>query len=142
MSIRDLLFGRKSPSLRGGQRQEEDPTIYGHEMSGLRDRLRENKGKLPCLNCGGKVRVDLRAIEDQIKKYKALADSPIGAGRVLITAREPGEKRLSVCKTCKDLLCDLCTKKAFKEVGQPGRPLTPCCPKCDHRIELIDHITD
>jgi hypothetical protein len=132
MSIRGLLFGRKSPSLGGGQRQEEDPTIYGHEMSGLRDRLRENKGKLPCLNCGSKVRVDLRAIEDQIKKNRALANSPIGAGRALIFVREPGEKRFSVCKTCKDLLCDPCTERA----------LAKGCPKCGDRIEFIDHITD
>ena len=115
---------------------KEDPRIYTKELFSLRKKLRKNGGKLECVYCKKTVHIDLKAIEEQIRRNQEIAyDVILGRqGNIqFYTSLDQG----AVCKSCRGVLCSECSSKANRMAI-----FAVLCPKCHNPIEGIDHITD
>lgn len=105
--------------------QPEDRKIYGTDLRELRDLLRRQNGVLHCIQCNSEVQLDLKTIEDAIRKNKQIA-ARLGGNAVLF---HPDISEGTVCKSCRGVVCGKCSHNALSRKMEFQNYLEPLIRK-------------
>jgi hypothetical protein len=105
----------------GKDQSDEDPSIYGKDLVGLRGLLKTQQGILSCIKCGKDVKVNLADIEEQIRRNRRL--EALDGRSTVVFAFDSSQG--TVCMTCKGVVCGNCTQEARKRKIEFREELKP-----------------